>query len=130
MAEKMKDSSLELATWIAQSLDRKGGQDIVVLQARDCSSFADFFVVCTGTSDRHMQTLLDTPVRELRHSGNPPSSVEGQDTHWMLADMGDVVLHIFDDQTRKHFDFEGLWNRAARVTWKKDQGLKMAPVSS
>jgi ribosome-associated protein len=122
MTEQNRDSSLELATWIAQSLDRKGGHDIVVLETRSWSTFADYFVIATGTSDRHMETLLETPCKELRHSGHPPHSTEGFDTHWMLADMGDVVLHIFDNDSRKTFDLEGFWKKAPRVQWQKKRG--------
>jgi ribosome-associated protein len=122
MTEQSKDSSLELATWIAQALDRKGGHDIVVLETRSWSSFSDYFVIATGTSDRHMETLLDTPCKELKASGHPPNSIEGLSTHWMLADMGDVVLHIFDGESRKNFDLEGFWKKAPRVSWQKKRG--------
>ncbi len=126
MTEMSRDGSLELATWIAQTLDRKGGQDIVVIDTKN-SSVADFFVVATGTSNRHMETLLDSPCKELRKSGHPPHSIEGLDTRWMLADMGDVVLHIFDEETRQHFDLEGFWKKAPRIDWHKKTGLRATP---
>lgn len=125
MTEQSRDSSLELARWIAQTLDRKGAQDVVVLETRDYSSVADFFVIATGTSNRHMETLLESPCKELKASGHPPQSIEGESTHWMLADLGDVVLHIFDDQARQYFELEHLWKKAPRIDWAKKAALRM-----
>ena len=112
------DSGLELAQWIASSLDRKGAQDIQVLETKPGTYIADYLILATGTSSRHMQTLLQAPCSELTKLGYPPSNVEGEGSHWMLADLGDVVIHIFDQDTRKVFDLDGLWKAAPRVNWQ------------
>lgn len=116
-----KNSSLELATWIAHLLDRKGGLKISVIETKESSAIADYLVIATGTSSRHLQTLLDSPVRELKTAGFPPSSVEGEGSHWLLADLGDVILHLFDEETRNYFDLEGLWKDAPRIQWEELQ---------
>ncbi|MGA0163431.1 MAG: ribosome silencing factor [Bdellovibrionota bacterium] len=127
MNEKKLGSSLDLAKWIAQNLDRKGGQEITIIDTRRNDAIADFLVVATGTSQKHLETLLESPCRELKASGNPPISIEGAGTQWFLADLGDVVLHIFDNQTRNYFDIDGLWNEAPRISWndKKNQKLQI-----
>lgn len=116
--KKKTDSSLDLAIWIARLLDRKGARDITVIETKPGTYIADYLVICSGTSSRHMETLIDAPVRELKKLGFPPNSIEGQDSQWMLADLGDVIIHIFDEQTRALFDLEGLWNSCPRVDWQ------------
>jgi len=124
------EQSLALAQWIAQTLDRKGGQDIVVLETRPGTYVADYLVLATGTSGRHMNTLLDAPCQELRKLGFPANHVEGEDSHWMLADLGDVVIHIFDEQSRENFDIESLWKAAPRIDWlakSRDSRIQALP---
>ena len=122
----MKNSSEELAIWIARLLDKKGAQNVAVLETKPGTYVADYLVVATGTSSRHIQTLLDTPCRELKKLGFPPLAVEGEGSHWMLADLGDVVLHIFDDSARSYFDIDGLWSEVPRVSWQEKRQLKEA----
>lgn len=116
------DQGQKLAAWIAKQLDRKGGQDVQVLDVQGLSDVADYIVIATGTSSRHMQTLLDTPCKELKKLGFPPLSIEGEQTKWLLADLGDVTLHVFDDLTREHFDLEGLWQAAGQIDWTSSNG--------
>ena len=108
-------SALALAKWISQILDRKGGHDIVVLDLRTLSSVSDFLVICTGTSSRHLKTLIEAPCMELKKVGHPAHNIEGENTGWVLADLGDVVLHVFDQETRDYYDLDGLWKNAPRV---------------
>lgn len=121
-AEK-NDPSLELAQWIAQILDRKGGQNISVLETKPGTYIADYLVIATGTSSRHMQTLLDAPCEELKKLGFPPQNVEGEATSWLLADLGDVVIHIFNEESRQHFDLEGLWANSPKIDWETKVSL-------
>jgi ribosome-associated protein len=118
---QQKEASLELAQWIAKQLDKKGAHDIKVLETIPGTYIADYLVLATGTSSRHMQTLLDSPCAELKKLGYPPLHVEGEDSTWMLADLGDIVIHIFDPETRNHFDLEDLWKNAPRVDWTGEE---------
>ncbi len=75
-------------------------------------------IIASGTSTRHMETLIDAPCMELKTSGFPPRSIEGRATQWVVADLGDVVLHVFDEATRQHFDLESLWANVPRIDWQ------------
>lgn len=120
-------SGMNLASWMGQLLDRKGAQNIVILDVRGASSITDYIVIATGTSTKHMETLVEAPCLELKRSGFPAHHIEGQGTHWVVADFGDVFLHVFDDQARKYFDLEGLWKDAAKIEWdtRKQSPLKV-----
>src|SRR5665213_4508925 len=100
---------------MAQLLDKKGGKQITVLDLREVSSITDFMIIATGTSLKHMETLVNAPCQELKKSGFPANNIEGLGTHWVVADFNDVVVHIFDESTRQHYDLEGLWNVGSKV---------------
>ena len=121
---KNTETSLELAQWIANTLDRKGAHDIVVLETKPGTYVADYLVIATGTSSRHMHTLLETPCHELKKLGYPPLYMENEGSHWMLADLGDIVLHIFDDESRHFYDLDGLWKNAPKVSWIENDKKK------
>ena len=112
-------SSIALAKWISQIIDRKGGLDVIIIDVRNRSSICDFLVIGTGTSSRHLKTLIEAPCAELKKVGFPPNDIEGEGTGWILADLGDVVLHVFDKETRDYYDLEGLWQNAPRVNWSE-----------
>ena len=114
---------MELSKWLAQTLKRKGGQDIIVLDVQGRSSITNFLVIATGTSHRQIETLALYPCQELKKSGHPPLSIEGENTGWILADLGDVVLHVFLEAQRRYYDLEELWNKAARVDWQEKENL-------
>lgn len=116
-------SGLSLACWIGQLLDKKGGRDIQVIDLHERSTITDFLVITTGTSLKHMETLVDAPCMELKKLGFPASNVEGKSTHWVIADFGDVIVHVFDDEARKYFDLESLWQEAPHIDWHKKKTL-------
>lgn len=118
-----KQSGQDLACWIAQLLDRKGGKQISVLDVRNLSSFTDFLIIVTGTSSKHIETLIQSPVSELKQGGFPALSIEGQGTLWVVADFGDVVVHVFDEATRSYYHLEELWSQAPRIDWEPKKTL-------
>jgi len=126
--QSQSDSGLELAQWIAKTLDRKGAQDIQVLETKPGTYIADYLVVATGTSSRHMESLLHTPCEELKKLGYPPQNVEEDSARWMLADLGDVIIHIFDNETRHDIDLESLWKNAPRVDWQKQAKTSLSSL--
>lgn len=98
------------------ALDRKA-EDLVILSVKDISSFADYFVICSGTSDRQIQSLADHIGQKLKKAGVFPLGIEGERSgSWILMDYGDVVLHIFYKPVREFYDIEGLWSDAPRMT--------------
>lgn len=101
------------ATPIASAaLDRKA-QELVALDVHEVTSVADTFIVVTGTSDRHARSIADSIVEAARASGEKPIGVEGYDEgRWVLIDLGDVVVHVFQSEVRKAYDLERLWSDA------------------
>ena len=81
------------------------------------SSFADFFVVCSGANARQIQTIADEVERQLRSLGERPSSIEGyHNAEWVLMDYGDYLVHVFSEKARLYYDLERLWRDAKQVT--------------
>lgn len=91
-------------------------QGVVVLDVHDLTSLADYFIICSGKSNRQVSAIADHVQRELKTAGIRPLSVEGaREGHWVLMDYGYVVIHIFYEPVRNFYDLEGLWADAPRV---------------
>jgi ribosome-associated protein len=109
-------SSLELARLAALAALEKKAEDLVVLDVRGVSSIADFFVIMSGRSTRHVQGLAQAVDESLRHKNVKDGNTEGlNEGHWVLLDYNDVVVHIFYSEDRRFYDIEGLWHDAPRV---------------
>jgi ribosome-associated protein len=94
------------------ALDVKA-EDVVVLDVREQSSFADAFVVATGRSDRQVRAIADSIEQAAKQAGAPPLGVEGHaEGRWVLIDLDDVIAHVFTPETREHYDIERLWHHA------------------
>ena len=107
----------EVALEVTKALDAKKGIDIKLLRIEKVSSLADYFLICTGTSNTHVKTLCDyaeyTMVDVL---GEPMLGREGhRGNSWELLDFGSVVVHVFTDEARKFYDLERLWADAEVV---------------
>lgn len=101
----------ELQERIHQLLDDAKAQNVVVLDVRKISSIADFMVVATGTSTRHVSAVADNLIDSLKKEGVRAWGVEGQDTgEWVLVDFGDVIVHIMQAETRDFYQLEKLWS--------------------
>jgi ribosome-associated protein len=112
-------ASRALARRIAKALSEHKGIDIVALDFRKRMSFTDFFIICTGTSDRHVQALADGIDKDLSKDKIFPLSREGYRLgRWILLDYGDVVAHIFHKTDRDHYRLEQLWHDIPRVIFK------------
>ena len=100
----------------AMAADSKKAEDIVVLEVGPLSSVADHFLICSGSSDRQVRAIADAIEEELTQNGEKPLAIEGYHKGtWVLIDSADLVIHVFDDETRRFYDLERLWHRAARV---------------
>jgi ribosome-associated protein len=96
--------------------DRKG-QNLRVLELSEISSLADYFLICSGNSERQVQAIADAVVERLRADKVRPHHIEGyQPGRWVLLDYGDFVVHVFDDSTRAFYALEKLWADAPDVT--------------
>jgi ribosome silencing factor RsfS/YbeB/iojap len=98
-------------------------EDVVVLDVRELSQVADFIVIGSGTSERQMNSVL-THVRDLGDEMGFPSYRASTDERstWLLADFVDVVVHVFEPNTRAHYDLEMLWGDAERIPWEREAG--------
>ncbi len=101
---------------VAAALDRKA-LELRVLDLDAISDFTEFFLICSGTSDRQVQAIADAIVESLREVGHRPLAVEGyKHGTWILLDYGSFVAHVFDQETRSFYALERLWADAPDVT--------------
>jgi ribosome-associated protein len=106
----------ELAHRIVDLASDKKGVDIVMLRTAEVTTMADYFVICSGRSDRQVQALAGAIVDTLRDEGVRPIGVEGQSSsRWILVDYGSVIVHIFAAEEREYYGLERLWSSAAQV---------------
>jgi ribosome-associated protein len=107
-----KDKTL----WCAHlALDKKA-LDLLILDVQQQSSFTSFFIICSGTSDRHVQAIASHIEVSGKQAGVYPLGMEGfREGRWILLDYGDIVIHIFHDPVRKFYDLERLWTAAPRI---------------
>lgn len=97
---------------IEQLLSRKA-EDIAVIDLRKTADFVDYFILCTGTSDVHVRALADAVVEGLKAEGQRPYHVEGYDMRkWVLIDFVDIIVHIFQAESRRFYGLERLWGDA------------------
>lgn len=94
----------------------KQALDIIILDLRKVTDFADYFVICSGVVDVHVRAVFDHIETELRKEGNKPSQVEGSETmRWILMDYIDVIVNIFQPDARGYYSLERLWGDAEQV---------------
>ena len=106
----------ELAIAVTKALDEKKGMDIRLLKIDKVSSLADYFLICTGTSNTHVKTLCDYAEYTLENLGETMIGREGhRGNSWELLDFGTIVVHVFTDEARKFYDLERLWADAENV---------------
>ena len=106
----------EIAVAVTKALDEKKGMDIRLLKIDRVSTLADYFLICTGTSNTHVRTLCDYAEYTLTELGEPMLGREGhRGNSWELLDCGTIVIHVFTDEARKFYDLERLWADAEQV---------------
>ncbi len=109
-------SAKEVAYQVTKALDEKKGQNIKLLKIDKVSSLADYFLICTGTSNPHVKTLCDYAEFTLDNLGEPMLGREGhRGNSWELLDYGSVVVHVFTEEAREFYSLERLWADAEQV---------------
>ena len=94
-------------------LEDKKGEDILLMDIQNLASFADYFVLCSGTSDRMLQALADGVSEDVKKQFGILSQPEGQPIDgWLVVHLGDVVVHLFSPEQREYYDLEKLWDQA------------------
>jgi ribosome-associated protein len=103
---------LEIARTVVNALEEKKGEDILLLDIREIALFAEYFVICSATSDRMLQALADVAQEQVKKDYGLIGRVEGSSNYgWVLVDFGDVILHLFSPQRRDYYRLEELWGR-------------------
>ena len=109
------DSQQRIDLFVEAALGKKA-EDVIVLDVGGLTSIADFVIICSGRSNRQVSAIADHIERSLKGQKIKPLSVEGKsDGHWVLMDYGDVIIHVFYEETRQFYDLEGLWVDARRM---------------
>lgn len=113
-------SALETALFSAEAADDKKAFDILILDLRRLTYITDYFVICSGSNITQVSAISDWIGQTLAKNGVHSSHIEGRaDSSWVLMDYGDVVVHIFDEQTRLHYALDKLWGEAVRVPFTR-----------
>ncbi len=104
----------------ARTAENNRARDIVVLDLRELTCVFDYFVLATGTSRRQLHAISEEIDQVLEQQfGDQRLGIEGYaESRWILLDFGDVVVHMFDEETRKYYDLENLWSGAKRVPFE------------
>ena len=101
---------------LKEALDKKFGQDIVVMDLRNVTAIADFFVIATGGSAPQLQALADTTEEVMKKHEIPIKHIEGvRSGEWVLLDFGGIIVHLFDKESRQFYKLERVWGDARPV---------------
>ena len=109
-------SAKKVAYEVTKALDDKKGMNIKLLKIDKISSLADYFLICTGTSNTHVRTLCDYAEYTLEQLGEPMLGREGhRGNSWELLDFGSLVVHVFTEEAREFYSLERLWADAEEI---------------
>ncbi len=112
---KEPDSRARALRGVNAALEKKA-KDLVILNVKEISAFADYFIICSGTSDRQVRAIAAAIQENLKKAGILPLGIEGEAAgQWVLMDYDDVIIHIFLDPVRTFYDLERLWSEAPRM---------------
>ena len=104
------------AALIVEAAQERKAERVVGLDVREMSSFADTFILATGSSDRHVRSVADSIQAALKARGESAIGVEGYDEgRWVLIDCADTIVHLFQQEIRDHYDLERLWSDATAI---------------
>ena len=116
MRDAVLADTADYARLAVDTASDRQASDIVLLDIRGVSDFADYFVIMTADSSRQMRDLVDEIGRAMREAGATLHHVEGTPASgWVLMDVGDVIVHLFGPEEREFYDVEGAWEQAAEV---------------
>ncbi len=109
--------SIEKTRLIVKASQDKKAVGPVILEIKELTVIADYFVICSGESGTQVGAIADNIREEMVKSGVRPRSVEGADHNsWVLIDYGDVIVHVFENETRNYYELEKLWLDAPQIT--------------
>ncbi len=101
----------DLRDHVVTALEDLKGQKILALDVSELTSITDFMILVSGTSNRHVKALVDEVIDTAKKLGDPPRGIEGRESNeWVLVDLGDVVVHVMQQEARDFYDLERLWS--------------------
>lgn len=110
------EQALKMAKIAYQALDDKLAEDIKVIDIRNISVIADYFIIADGSNKNQVQAMVDNVQDELEKAGFPMKQLEGYRVgSWILIDFGDIIVHIFDKENRLFYDLERIWKDGVEV---------------
>jgi ribosome-associated protein len=102
--------------WCVNAALEKKAKNLILLNVKEISAFTDYFLICSGASDRQVQAIASSIREKMKKNGILPLGVEGESHgQWVLMDYDDVVVHIFFESVREFYDIERLWSEAPRM---------------
>ena len=111
-------NSLQIARLCAQAADQRKGENILVLDLREISSVADYFVIISGTSEPHLKAIRNEIESSLKEQNVRAQGIDGfPQSQWVVMDYLDVMVHIFARDRREFYSLERLWGDARRIEW-------------
>jgi ribosome-associated protein len=117
------EESREAAVAAARAAAAKQAEHITILDVHGLIVITDYFVICSGTTERQVRTIVEEIEKALRDLGRKPARREGEtERRWVLLDYVDLVVHVFTEQEREYYDLERLWGDAPRSAWE-DEGI-------
>ena len=100
----------DMASIAVKAIDDKLGKEIKVIDIANVSVVADYFIIASGANKNQVQAIVENVEDELAKAGHHPKQVEGYQTaNWILLDYGDIIIHIFDEESRLFYDIERIW---------------------
>ncbi len=115
LAKESINGKEQVLLCVNASLKNKA-KNLIILNVKESSSFADYFIICSGTSDRQVQAITAAIQENLKAYGILPLGIEGERLgKWVLMDYEDVIIHIFYEPVREFYDIERLWSDAQRM---------------
>ncbi|WP_340138016.1 ribosome silencing factor [Dissulfurispira thermophila] len=111
-----RDKAIEAAK---AAIDKKA-KDTVILELKDITIIADYFVVCSGESTTQVRAIVENVEKKLKEHRQKPMGIEGLNTaRWVLMDYGDVIIHVFEEETRAYYELEKFWLDAPRIPFEE-----------
>ncbi|MEW6067425.1 MAG: ribosome silencing factor [Nitrospirota bacterium] len=121
MPLKSKDKALGAA----RAAQNKKAKDILILSLKGLTTITDYFVICSGESTTQVKAIAEEIEEQFAKRGVKPLGIEGVSySHWVLMDYGDVIVHIFEEETRLYYELEKLWLDAERIQLEEDYSWK------
>lgn len=109
-------TSLEITKQVVKVLDDKKAENIEILKVRDLTIVADYFIIASTNNSTHVKSLVDEIEFHLKEQGTTPLRIEGyQYANWVILDYGDVVVHVFHEETREYYHLDRLWSDGEKI---------------